>query len=404
MASPVSMDADVEGFNLDDDCIVPWNDGAYYAGKITKILNPNTGLIQREPKKKNKICSTSFAVLRKREKVRRIPTSIIEDCINEDENFYRIHFTGWRSDNDEWLTASRILPYTPDNVTLMKEANDAFKKRLQAERERKKKLKEEQAEKRRTFTENGTEESKPKSKSRTNATVEEKEGEEDSDVNVAISPKRAKVILAPDSITEVSLKFPLLLKRLLVKDWELITKEHLLVQLPRNISVVQILREFKEEQIAENIRNDTSSEPSDGDIENLTKFTDSMATYFDYTLGVLLLYRFERNQYYAEFHDQPKSHPSTVYGGEHLLRLIVSMPGLLAKDTKIDDITIAYIVDKLNLLTQFIAHNHKRFLVGTSSYDKATRYYDSISTPKAATVPTTQAEEPALKKSGELNE
>jgi mortality factor 4-like protein 1 len=60
--------------------------------------------------------------------------------------------------------------------------------------------------------------------------------------------------------------------------------------------------------------------------------SDGLCAYFDEALPVCLLYRFERPQYVSLFESgaAAAAAPCDVYGGEHLLRLLVKLPALLA--------------------------------------------------------------------------
>ncbi|KAI8836607.1 MRG-domain-containing protein [Chytridium lagenaria] len=102
-----------------------------------------------------------------------------------------------------------------------------------------------------------------------------------------------------DFLKRPEIKIPIseALKIVLVDDWENITKN----QKVANVS--EILTNFKEYYQKEN------------------KGKEDWKAYFDRALGNLLLYRFERQQYLSM---------SDVYGAEHLLRLFVQLPQLIA--------------------------------------------------------------------------
>lgn len=79
-----------------------------------------------------------------------------------------------------------------------------------------------------------------------------------------------------------------------------------------------------------------------------------LKVYFNKALGNNLLYRFERGQYTSliKAHaakansSTPPFEPSTVYGAEHLLRLFVNLPELLAH-TSMDPETTAVLKEHL---------------------------------------------------------
>lgn len=111
------------------------------------------------------------------------------------------------------------------------------------------------------------------------------------------------------------------LKSLLVDDWENITKNLQLVQLPATKPAAVILDEYFAFATSTGSRNSTETDILEEVIQGLKE-------YFNKALGRLLLYRFEREQFYDI--SQQVEHPthelagkpmSEIYGGEHLLRL-----------------------------------------------------------------------------------
>lgn len=130
----------------------------------------------------------------------------------------------------------------------------------------------------------------------------------------------------------VRIPVPEHLKYLLVDDWENITKNLQLVDLPSKRPVNYILDEYFTQK-----RNERPLGSPDAAI--LEEFHSGMKVYFQKALGKLLLYRFERDQY-ADLQKYWTSTgircvdvdgnsvqykgttPGDIYGGEHLLRLI----------------------------------------------------------------------------------
>lgn len=122
--------------------------------------------------------------------------------------------------------------------------------------------------------------------------------------------KRAVRIYMPDR-----------LKSLLVDDWENITKNLQLVQLPSSKPAAVILDEYFAFATSTGSRNSTETDILEEVIQGLKE-------YFNKSLGRLLLYRFEREQFYdiSTQVEQPTNDlagktMSEIYGGEHLLRL-----------------------------------------------------------------------------------
>lgn len=126
----------------------------------------------------------------------------------------------------------------------------------------------------------------------------------------AFQSKRAVRILMPDR-----------LKSLLVDDWENITKNLQLVQLPSNEPAGTILDKYQFYALSTGHKSSTERDILDEVIAGLKE-------YFNKSLGRLLLYRFEREQFYDILARVEKPTDelagktlAEIYGGEHLLRL-----------------------------------------------------------------------------------
>uniref|UniRef100_A0A0E0J2V0 Uncharacterized protein n=1 Tax=Oryza nivara TaxID=4536 RepID=A0A0E0J2V0_ORYNI len=112
--------------------------------------------------------------------------------------------------------------------------------------------------------------------------------------------------------------FPSTLKKQLVDDWEFVTQLGKLVKLPRSPTIDDILKKYLEHRTKkDNKINDSYAEILKG-----------LRCYFDKALPAMLLYKKERQQYSEEVKGDVS--PSTIYGAEHLLRLFVKLPELLA--------------------------------------------------------------------------
>lgn len=119
----------------------------------------------------------------------------------------------------------------------------------------------------------------------------------------------------------VRIPMPDRLKSLLVDDWENVTKNLQLVQLPSTKPAGVILDEYLAWQ-----RSHRRLGSAEADI--LEEVVQGLKEYFNKALGRLLLYRFEREQYF-DIHTQTQSATADlagkdlvdIYGGEHLLRL-----------------------------------------------------------------------------------
>lgn len=111
------------------------------------------------------------------------------------------------------------------------------------------------------------------------------------------------------------------LKSLLVDDWEKVTKDQKLAPVPSPVPVSQFLHEYRAAELP-------NRRPGSADADILEEVVAGVREYFNKALGRVLLYRFERGQYY-EMHRLIEAGSGEhagkglveVYGCEHLLRL-----------------------------------------------------------------------------------
>ncbi|MCJ1476500.1 Esa1p-associated factor [Lambiella insularis] len=163
------------------------------------------------------------------------------------------------------------------------------------------------------------------------------------------------------------------LKSLLVDDWENVTKNLLLVPLPSKTPVNLILDTYFDEEKGK--RRLGSAEA-----DLLEEVVAGVKEYFDKCLGRILLYRFEREQFYdvrslwegAVGGEWEGKGPGDVYGAEHLARLFVSMPELIAQ-TNMDHQAVSRLREELAKLTQWLGKNASRYY--TAEYESATQEY-----------------------------
>jgi len=116
------------------------------------------------------------------------------------------------------------------------------------------------------------------------------------------------------------MNIPQPLKLKLINDWDNVINQKHLVPLPRSPSVSQLLASYL-----------NTKQNNSGKLE-YDSVVECMKAYFDKSLGTELLYKFERQQYsdvLSNSNNQGKR-MSDVYGAEHLLRLFVKLPELIA--------------------------------------------------------------------------
>jgi len=243
---------------------------------------------------------------------------------DEDGWFYFVHYDGWNKKWDAWVAEKLLMKHTDENITKMNELNKKTKDALKAKKEKRKsvdvgaKVQDEKISKKRKMD-------------------QQRELEE---------------FLEP----QVRVPIPFLLKKTLVDDWEWVTRSNLLVPLPRKPTVQDILKTYLDGKLKK------KTGPNANSTLNIhQEFADGLQDYFDRALGTILLYRHERAQYQQGFRDkQPKAQASSHYGAEHLLRLFVRLPTLLA-NTDLSDAELAVLQNKIADFLKFLVKNHEEF-------------------------------------------
>uniref|UniRef100_A0A0D9ZG80 MRG domain-containing protein n=1 Tax=Oryza glumipatula TaxID=40148 RepID=A0A0D9ZG80_9ORYZ len=159
--------------------------------------------------------------------------------------------------------------------------------------------------------------------------------------------------------------FPSTLKKQLVDDWEFVTQLGKLVKLPRSPTVDDILKKYLEHRTKkDNKINDSYAEILKG-----------LRCYFDKALPAMLLYKKERQQSTEEVKGDVS--PSIIYGAEHLLRLFVKLPELLASVNMEED-ALNKLQQKLLDILKFLQKNQSSFFL--SAYDGGSKGTDGIKT------------------------
>ncbi|TXG59364.1 hypothetical protein EZV62_013937 [Acer yangbiense] len=218
---------------------------------------------------------------------------------------------------DEWVGAERLMKHTEENVMKQK----ALEKKLGVDKSSK-----------------SGRSAQTKQKSSTDAKVDK----EDLKSNAAKGKKRKS-----DSGVEI-----------LMQSWIFNPIAHTLyfqlVKLPRSPNVDEILSKYLQYRS----KKDGMMSDSIGEI------LKGIRCYFDKALPVTLLYKKERQQYHDVVLDNVS--PSTIYGAEHLLRLFVKLPELLAY-VNIEEETLTRLQQKLIDFLKFLQKNHNTFFL--SAYD-----------------------------------
>ncbi|CAM0908033.1 unnamed protein product [Alopecurus aequalis] len=261
----------------------------------------------------------------------------------EDEWRYFVHYLGWNKNWDEWVPSDRLLKFNEENVRKQQDLlkNQTVDKTIKTGRAAQNNTKGSNAD---AKTNKEDPKGGVKGKKRKNQLgTEEKE-------------KRSSESLLMS-------QFPLTLKKQLVDDWEFVTQLGKLVKLPRSPTVDDILKRYLEHRIKKD--NKIS--------DSYAEITRGLRCYFDKALPAMLLYKKEQKQYKEEI--QGDVSPSSVYGAEHLLRLFVKLPELLASVSMEED-ALNKLQQKLLDILKFLQKNQVAFFL--SVYDGDSKGADGL--------------------------
>ncbi|KPM44293.1 hypothetical protein AK830_g2259 [Neonectria ditissima] len=170
----------------------------------------------------------------------------------------------------------------------------------------------------------------------------------------------------------INLPVPDHIQAMLVDDWENITKNNQLVPLPHAKPVTKILEEYLAHEKPQR-------EEGSANMDILEEVIAGFREYFEKALSRILLYRFERHQYMdvrkswenADENSDVKG-VCDVYGAEHLARLIVSLPELLAQ-TNMDQQSVSRLREEVGKFTVWLGKNCETYFV--SEYETPSQEY-----------------------------
>ncbi|PIK62167.1 putative mortality factor 4-like protein 1-like isoform X2 [Apostichopus japonicus] len=277
-----------------------------------------------------------------------------------------IHYNGWNKNWDEWVPEGRVLKFNDANLQKQKELLAAHK--AKAKKARLQKKPQDKGEKERSSTPSAEKQASKKAKQEaTKAEVAQATPEATPESGRKKRATRGELNVESEESflnkVEVKVRIPEELKPILVDDWDLITKQKMLLHLPAKHNVDSIIEDYIKHK-----RTKTATKES-----IIIEVTQGLKEYFNVMLGTQLLYKFERAQYADILSTHQESPMSKVYGAQHFLRLFVKLGGLLAFTT-LDEKSMSLLLTNVHDFLKFLLKNSSTYF-NNSDYEVASPEY-----------------------------
>lgn len=289
--------------------------------------------------------------------------------VKDKQTKHFIHYNGWNKNWDEWVPEGRVLKFNEANLQKQKELLAAHKAKAKKARLQKKPLDKAEKEKERASTPSAEKQANKKAKQEAAKAEAAQAASQEATPESGRKKRATRGDLNVESEehflskVEVKVRIPEELKPILVDDWDLITKQKMLLHLPAKHNVDSIIEDYIKHK-----RTKTATKES-----IIIEVTQGLKEYFNVMLGTQLLYKFERAQYADILASHQESPMSKVYGAQHFLRLFVKLGGLLAFTT-LDEKSMSLLLTNVHDFLKFLLKNSSTYF-NNSDYEVASPEY-----------------------------
>lgn len=330
-----------------------------------------------------------------------------ELAVAEDFHYF-IHYQGWKSSWDEWVDVGRIMEMTEENVEMKKKlAQDA--KRSAREAQQRAKIaganggygsgrRGHNMESRLSSGPNnnggsgegvggGGERSHRYGRNKESGDLKNSIMDDGEAIPASAAHLYSTALSGNPSKNKVRIHVPMMLESMLVDDWEIVTKDKKISNLPNPFPIELVLDMFKKDIVKR------STSPVE--LAQLEDYVHGLKAYFNESCGVMLLYKLERLQYEQVFFPTPEQQnspqaefkhlygkrPGQLYGIIHLLRLITVLPSMLSNCPGMDVQAIQLITRESERLMLWIVDRLDDLLphkVNKSYYTNTSSQYEGV--------------------------
>ncbi|VDL18040.1 unnamed protein product [Hymenolepis diminuta] len=310
---------------------------------------------------------------------------VMDIKLENNEYLYFIHYTGWNKTWDEWVKDSRIYKDDEAGNKFKAEVEKLVKSRKNQKVLRKSDLKKNPEPPIEIIEQLGLSQDilsgNESLKSEEHDRPEEQEDK--GSINEPSFKPEEEIVPPPKSVkssskrrnrsaakaasetdegllqrSQINVKLTDFLKTFLADDWDLVTKQSRIVNLPSRKPIKVVIEEYLEYSKTKQLPNDHTAYKITQEFRE--EFVKGIKTNFNCIAGSQLLYKFERPQYGQLMRNNSGKEMTELYGPVHLLRFLVKLKDIITF-LKNDKTSLGLIEALAADLVEFLDKNRKQY-------------------------------------------